>query len=114
MPSSDEALLAAVADGDRAAFRALYDRHAPWLTLRLARPAGDRDLVDETVQGAHVLALVTLLVGSAFEGMPRIPARLPYVAGRKCSSRRRRIERPVILGCEVPSLTTSYSPRQIR
>jgi RNA polymerase sigma-70 factor (ECF subfamily) len=54
VPSSDEALLAAVAGGDRAAFRALYDRHAPWLTLRLARRASDPDLVDETVQDTFV------------------------------------------------------------
>jgi RNA polymerase sigma-70 factor (ECF subfamily) len=52
--TSDESLIAAVAGGDRAAFRALYDRHAPWLTMRLARRASDRDLVDETVQDTFV------------------------------------------------------------
>jgi hypothetical protein len=31
---TDEALLQAVAGGDRAALRTLYERHAPWLTLR--------------------------------------------------------------------------------
>jgi RNA polymerase sigma-70 factor (ECF subfamily) len=47
---SDVQVLAAIADGDRAALRVLYDRHAPWLTLRLARRCADPGLVDETVQ----------------------------------------------------------------
>jgi RNA polymerase sigma-70 factor (ECF subfamily) len=51
---SDEALLAAVAGGDRQAFRVLYDRHAPWLAMRLGRRTADRDLVDETLQDAFV------------------------------------------------------------
>lgn len=47
---SDVELLAAVADGDRAALRVLYDRHAPWLALRLARRCADPGIVDETLQ----------------------------------------------------------------
>ncbi len=47
---SDVEVLAAVADGDRAALRVLYDRHAPWLTLRLARRCADPGVVDETLQ----------------------------------------------------------------
>lgn len=43
-------LVAAVANGDRDALRVLYDRHAPWLTLRLSRRCGDSDLVDDAVQ----------------------------------------------------------------
>ena len=54
MNSSDEALLRAVADGDRAALRALYERHAPWLTLRLARRCADPDVVDDAVQDTFV------------------------------------------------------------
>jgi RNA polymerase sigma-70 factor (ECF subfamily) len=46
----DRALLGAVADGDAAALRALYDRHAPWLVLRLSRRCADPGLVDEVVQ----------------------------------------------------------------
>jgi len=51
---SDESLLAAVAAGDRAALRALYERHAPWLTVRLARRCADRDTVDDAVQDTFV------------------------------------------------------------
>lgn len=47
---SDEELLAGVRRGERAALEALYDRHAPWLTLRLARRCADAGIVDEVVQ----------------------------------------------------------------
>lgn len=47
---SDAEVLAAVANGDRAALRILYDRHAPWLALRLARRCADPGVVDETLQ----------------------------------------------------------------
>jgi RNA polymerase sigma-70 factor (ECF subfamily) len=48
--TDDAALLRAVAQGDRAALRALYDEHAPWLVLRLSRRCHDPELVDEVVQ----------------------------------------------------------------
>lgn len=51
---ADEALLQAVAGGDRAAMRTLYERHAPWLTLRLARRCADPDTVDDAVQDTFV------------------------------------------------------------
>lgn len=47
---SDGELLAAVADGDRAALRTLYDRHQPWLTARLRRRCANPDFVVEAVQ----------------------------------------------------------------
>ena len=34
---SDESLLIAVAEPDMGAFRSLYERHAGWLAIRLAR-----------------------------------------------------------------------------
>jgi RNA polymerase sigma-70 factor (ECF subfamily) len=52
--ASDEALLHAIAGGDRAALRTLYERHAPWLTLRLARRCADADTVDDAVQDTFV------------------------------------------------------------
>ena len=48
--TSDAALLRAVADGDRAAFDELYERHAPWLHLRLTRRCADRAVVEEALQ----------------------------------------------------------------
>ena len=50
MPASDAALLTAVAAGDRRALAALYERHAPWLTVRLSRRCGDAGMVDEVLQ----------------------------------------------------------------
>lgn len=47
---SDEELLSAIAEKDDAAFRELYDRHAPWLILRLSRRFADPTVVDEVVQ----------------------------------------------------------------
>ncbi|HZV27014.1 MAG TPA: RNA polymerase sigma factor [Acidothermaceae bacterium] len=46
----DAALLRAVARGDEDALAALYDRHAPWLTIRLSRRCGRPDVVDHAVQ----------------------------------------------------------------
>ena len=51
---SDEALLEAVAGHDRGALRALYERHAPWLVLRLSRRCSDRSVVEEAVQDTFV------------------------------------------------------------
>jgi RNA polymerase sigma-70 factor (ECF subfamily) len=47
---SDEELLSAIARGDDAAFRELYDRHVGWLILRLSRRFADPTVVDEVVQ----------------------------------------------------------------
>jgi RNA polymerase sigma-70 factor (ECF subfamily) len=50
----DDALLSAVAGGDRDALRVLFERHAPWLTMRLARRSADPGLVEEVVQDTFV------------------------------------------------------------
>ena len=51
---SDVEVLAAIAAGDRGALRVMYDRHTPWLALRLARRCGDPGIVDETLQDTFV------------------------------------------------------------
>jgi RNA polymerase sigma-70 factor, ECF subfamily len=53
-PRDDAALVAAVADGDRAAFEVLYRRHLPWLLVRLARRCSSPDIVDEVAQDTFV------------------------------------------------------------
>ena len=53
-PPSDATLLIGVAERDIGAFRALYERHAGWLALRLARRCNDRDLVADAVQDTFV------------------------------------------------------------
>jgi RNA polymerase sigma-70 factor, ECF subfamily len=52
--ASDVELLGRVAEGDRLAFRELYDRHAPWLAVRLGRRCADQGVVDEVVQDTFV------------------------------------------------------------
>ena len=44
----------AVAERDLGAFRALYERHAGWLAIRLARRCNDRDLVADAIQDTFV------------------------------------------------------------
>src|SRR4029079_7316429 len=51
---SDETLLVAVAGRDMGAFRTLYERHAGWLAIRLARRCNDRDLVADAIQDTFV------------------------------------------------------------
>jgi len=50
----DDALVAAVATGDREALAELYRRHAPWLVLRLSRRCSDPGTVEEVVQDTFV------------------------------------------------------------
>jgi RNA polymerase sigma-70 factor, ECF subfamily len=53
----DAALLATMAagsEGGHEALRQLYDRHAPWLLVRLGRRCSDPGVVDEAVQDTFV------------------------------------------------------------
>src|SRR5258708_38555302 len=50
----DETMLLAVAERDMGAFRTLYERHAGWLAIRLARRCNDRDLVADAIQDTFV------------------------------------------------------------
>jgi RNA polymerase sigma-70 factor (ECF subfamily) len=51
---SDEELLASIGEGNRIALRELYDRHAPWLALRISRRCADPGVVEEVVQDTFV------------------------------------------------------------
>jgi RNA polymerase sigma-70 factor (ECF subfamily) len=46
----DRQLVAAVSSGDEAALVELYDRHAPWLSVRLLRRCNNSDAVAEALQ----------------------------------------------------------------
>lgn len=52
----DAALLRAVAKGDTHALALLYDRHAGWLHIRLARRCSDPETVREVLQDTFVTA----------------------------------------------------------
>jgi len=50
----DAELVAALAQGDHAALRQLYDRHAAWLSVRLSRRCSDPDVVADALQDCFV------------------------------------------------------------
>jgi RNA polymerase sigma-70 factor (ECF subfamily) len=52
--ADDAVLLAATGRGNRVALAELYERHAPWLLLRLARRCADAGIVEEAVQDTFV------------------------------------------------------------
>jgi RNA polymerase sigma-70 factor (ECF subfamily) len=54
-PGPDPELVAALAAGDRSALKTLFDRHAPWLMLRLGRRCSDPGLVEDVVQDTFVV-----------------------------------------------------------
>src|ERR1700745_4335912 len=83
---SDATLLLAVAERDLGAFRTLYERHAGWLAIRLARRCHDRDLVADAVQDTFV-AVGQSPRGSRGDG--DIAAWLWEIAIRRLASRLR-------------------------
>jgi RNA polymerase sigma-70 factor (ECF subfamily) len=50
----DTALMHAASEGDLGAMRELYQRHAPWLSVRLMRRCNDREVVMDVVQDTFV------------------------------------------------------------
>src|SRR4051794_23196789 len=53
---TDADLLRAVAGRDEGALRELYDRHALWISARLARRCADRDAVSDVLQDTFIAA----------------------------------------------------------
>lgn len=51
---SDAALISAVSQGDSGALQVLYERHCPWIGVRLLRRCNDPELVAEVVQDTFV------------------------------------------------------------
>jgi RNA polymerase sigma-70 factor, ECF subfamily len=91
-PRSEADLVAAVADGDRRAFRELYERHAPWLALRLARRCADPDVVDDAVQDAFV---AVWRQASRYDGRGEVAAWIWGIAIRRLIDHLRRRPRTV-------------------
>lgn len=48
--ATDAELMAALREGDLGALESLYDRHAPWLTVRLTRRCSDPEVVADALQ----------------------------------------------------------------
>src|SRR5689334_16014558 len=107
-PRSDETLLAGVAERDMGAFRALYERHAGWLALRLARRCNDRDLVADAVQDTFVAVWQK---PGAFRGDGDIAAWLWGIAIRRLVSRLR--QRTDVSASYETTATTPAAEEQV-
>ena len=97
---SDDALLRAVAGGDTGALRVLYDRHAPWMSVRLTRRCNDPGVVAEVVQDTFV---AVWRGASGFRGEGEVAGWLWGVAIRRLVSRLRSRGRDTeVLVADVP------------
>ena len=95
---NDVDVLSAVADGDRAALRVLYDRHAPWLVLRLARRCADPGVVDETIQDTFMAVWRS---AGRYKGQGDVGAWIWGIAIRRLIDALRRLPRREVLVAEV-------------
>ena len=85
-PPIDATLLLGVAERDIGAFRTLYERHAGWLALRLARRCNDSELVADAVQDTF---LAIWQKPRSFRGDGDVAAWLWGIAIRRLISRLR-------------------------
>ncbi|HEY7044512.1 MAG TPA: RNA polymerase sigma factor [Nocardioidaceae bacterium] len=87
---SDGELMRAVVDGDTAALRALYERHSPWMSVRLVRRCNDASVVSEVLQDTFV----AVWRGAAgFRGEGDVGGWLWGIAIRRLVSRLRKHDR---------------------
>lgn len=101
----DQELLAAVSLGDREALRELYERHAPWLILRLSRRCADRGVVEDVVQDTFVAVWRR---PNAYRGTGQVPAWIWGIGIRRLIDRLRgRAYAPRAEGRGLPSAEPS-------
>ena len=98
---SDAMLLAAIGERDLEAMRALYERHAAWLSVRLTRRCNDRDAVADAVQDTFVAVWQK---PKGFRGDGDVAAWLWGIAIRRLVSRLRS-RRDVIVSFETVDVT---------
>ena len=101
---SDVEVLAAVAEGDRRALRVLYDRHAPWLAIRLARRCADPSVVDETIQDTF---LAVWRGAGRYKGHGDVGAWIWGIAIRRLIDGLRRLPRAEVLMADVGDRRTA-------
>lgn len=104
----DRELLAAVAEGDRVAFRALYDRHAPWLVLRLASRCADPGAVDEVLQDTF---LAVWRSAHRYRAQGEVAAWIWGIAIRRLIDHLRRRPTPLALPDEATDAEASAEER---
>ena len=82
----DSLLVAALAEGDLAALRVLYDRHAPWLSVRLARRCNDPEVVADALQETFTAVWKS---AARYQGQGEVAAWMWGIAIRRLVSRLR-------------------------
>ncbi len=102
---SDEALVTAIAVGDTGALKVLYERHAPWVRIRLLRRCNDAELVAEVVQDTFIAVWKG---AGRYRGEAAVPGWLWGVAVKRLvSSLRRRHVLAEVLVAEARDRTES-------
>ncbi|MDQ6851294.1 MAG: RNA polymerase sigma factor, partial [Actinomycetota bacterium] len=94
----DAELLRVVGAGELSAMRVLYDRHAPWLAVRLARRCNDPEVVADVLQDTFVAVWQH---PGTFRGEGEVGGWLWGIAVRRLVSRLRR-RRDVVVFADVP------------
>lgn len=84
---SDADLVAAVGHGDALALRELYERHAPWLLVRLSHRCADPALVEEVLQDTF---LAVWKGARRYRGQGEVPAWIWGIGIRRLIDRLRR------------------------
>lgn len=106
-PRGDADLLAAVAGGDYTALRLLYERHAPWLSVRLTRRCNDTEIVADVLQDSFV----ALWQGAGrWRGDGEVAAWIWGIAVRRLVSRLRGRRRAVPISAEDLSVSVDSEP----
>jgi len=105
--ATDAELLASVEE-DRGALRTLYDRHAPWLTSRLARRCADPDVVDQVLQDTFV---AVWRKPGAYRGTGEVGAWLWGIAIRRLIDQLRK--RRMMIAVEVEPEATPSAEEQV-
>ncbi len=85
-PRRDADLLAALGQGDLSALGCLYERHAPWLSVRLSRRCNDREVVADTLQDTFTAVWKS---ADRFTGQGEVAAWMWGIAIRRLVSRLR-------------------------
>lgn len=100
----DAELLRALAGGDEGALRVLYERHAPWLWVRLLRRCHDEDLVADVVQETF---LAVWRGAGRFRGDGPVAAWIWGIGVRRLVSRLRAAKAPSPVAAEAVAAATA-------
>lgn len=91
--ATDEDLVAAIASGDRQALRELYERHSPWLLVRLRQRCADPTIVHDAVQDTFVAVWKG---AGRYDGRGTVAAWVWGIGIRRLIGQFRKAPRPVL------------------